>query len=484
MGRQNCWEAVGPARDKFTHLAEEIKEYLMKFSDSVSSTVTWSLYMTGRTKESSHPTVVFCSSDNEARRIVRKSIKSSGILKRYPGFVTMDCNRPPESQSIASMTVEKTDLDTPLTGPLKTIVLYSSSSGALGARLLISEYGNFSQMPKMATGGGALEWRGRYFLMTVAHAFGGSNEPAFPELNNVTNFEFDLDGMSGSDEDDDTSVAMTSRGSISPEGSISDTITNSNTVVPMQSFDLKVSQLSASLASSGLEHLEISDTLPIASKAKGYYGPASATAAKANYCSSVQPRTSFSWDHSPTMQPLNDVDLSESTFTSSEDGPHPSLDYILVEVIGWKLGMTDRIPPTDGVMAHEIFLKRLFRGAPVSREVIVITASKGVMKGHLSGTPSFMQLPHSTNQQELWTVMLEGNLEKGDCGSWVIDATNGSIYAHIIAGSRGSGFTYAVPLWQISNDIHRQFEGNWKLAKAKNIFREKSQLKPLLGPNH
>lgn len=146
--------------------------------------------------------------------------------------------------------------------------------------------------------------------------------------------------------------------------------------------------------------------------------------------------------------------------------------------------MTDRIPPTDGVMAHEIFLKRFFRGAPVSREVIVITASKGVMKGHLSETPSFMQLPHSTNQQELWTVMLEGNLEKGDCGSWVIDATNGSIYAHVIGASRGSGFAYAVPLWQISNEIDRQFEGTWKLAKAKNLFREKSQLKPLLGPNH
>ena len=104
MGRQNCWEAVGPARDKFTHLAEEIKECVVKFSDSVSSTVTWSLYMTWRTKESSHPTIVFCSSDSEARRTVRKSIKSSGILKRYLGFVTMDCNRPPESQSIASMT--------------------------------------------------------------------------------------------------------------------------------------------------------------------------------------------------------------------------------------------------------------------------------------------------------------------------------------------------------------------------------------------
>ena len=122
----------------------------------------------------------------------------------------------------------------------------------------------------MATGGGALEWEGRYFLMTVAHAFGGSNEPSFSELNNVTNFEFGLDGMSGSDEDNITSIALTSRGSISPEGSNSDTSTNSNTVVPMQSFDLKVSQLSASLASLGLEHLETSDTLPIALKAKGH----------------------------------------------------------------------------------------------------------------------------------------------------------------------------------------------------------------------
>lgn len=56
--------------------------------------------MVGRAKESACPTIIFMSPKETPRRTVRESIKASGILKDYPGFITMDCDRPPGFVSV------------------------------------------------------------------------------------------------------------------------------------------------------------------------------------------------------------------------------------------------------------------------------------------------------------------------------------------------------------------------------------------------
>ena len=244
--------------------------------------------------------------------------------------------------------------------------------------------------------------------MTVAHAFGGSNEHDFPKLNNATNFEFDLVGMSGSGEGDDISVDKTSRGSISSEGDNSDTNKTSNRDTLLQPWDQKASQLSVS------HRYPQKCRLPRPCRLR-QRGKDIMSQGQYQQRQSMSQLSSF---HRQFMQPLSGIDISESTFTSSEGGPFPSLDYALIEVTYSERAMTDRIVVTGKGIYRAMVLKQVSRGAPAEREVVVVVrAPKGTIKGHMSGTPSFMQLPHATSQQELSTVIMEENFERGDCGS-------------------------------------------------------------------
>lgn len=45
----------------------------------------------------------------------------------------------------------------------------------------------------------------------------------------------------------------------------------------------------------------------------------------------------------------------------------------------------------------------------------------------------------------------------GDCGSWVINAINGDIYGHIVAGDITSGLAYMIPAYKVFNDIELRF---------------------------
>lgn len=93
---QHCWDAVGPAREAYSPLAEDIGVYLAKHCHAVP-TVTYSLIMVGESRETSSPTIVFWSSNRNARETVRNRVNQSGILEEYPGFLTMDRDRPPDS---------------------------------------------------------------------------------------------------------------------------------------------------------------------------------------------------------------------------------------------------------------------------------------------------------------------------------------------------------------------------------------------------
>ena len=444
MGRQQCWEAVGPARETFAHLAMDIKEYLTKCSDTVSSSVTWSLYMTGRTKETSHPTVVFCSSEPDARRTVRRSIKCSDILKGYPGFITMDCNRPPGSQSaIVPLTGDNVDWSpsSVTASPLYTVFVHPVTSSAMGAKLSICKKQEAPKVSKMATGGGILEWRGKRFLTTVAHVFADFNKSSISEDGSTADFEFDVDSIHDEDEEDEDFLNGTSRGSMTPRDGTSDASSTSDAVESLPSSDGQWSRAPTHLTTLLQDDSHKSN-------------PQIRKGSFAEIAARDQPQAS-------------DVSF-EGPFLSSIDGSHSSLDYALVEISGSKLEMMNTRLLKGKVMRQELFAREVALEGPFSREVLAVTASKGLLSGRLSGTPSFMQLPHDRSQQELWTVQLNGNLEKGDCGTWVLDAVGGIVYGQIVAGSPGSGFGYIIPLWQILGDLRRRLDGDWSLAAEQN----------------
>lgn len=97
------WEAVGPAREMFDQIGPAIKKYLQDNSDDIPETVTWTIYMVGRTNEAAQPTVMFCCKDKHCRKQVRRTIEDSGILADYPGVKVGDCSIPPDCEQLVDL---------------------------------------------------------------------------------------------------------------------------------------------------------------------------------------------------------------------------------------------------------------------------------------------------------------------------------------------------------------------------------------------
>ena len=314
-----------------------------------------------------------------------------------------------------------------------------------------------------ATGGGILEWNKRMFLMTAAHAFQTSekNDLFTDDTNCDFEYEFDDDDFSDDDDDyndDDEMVDPTSHGSKTSEEDVSD-IQNS------MSADLS-STSSASLPTRSFPKL-VSRTLQ--------FSPSTDLDTRTSYTSAVPDFSPYPIRQIPSAQNIQDhgqkktICSLKGPFASSIAGLSPLLDYALIEITGLQveagnisLPHSRRFsPPLEQNSAAEM-------SGP--RDIIALSASKGPIKGRLTGIPSFGTAPNSTVSQELWTIHLDGKLEKGDCGCWIIDAASGAVYGHIIAGSPGTGVGLIAPLKHVLNELVERFGGEWIITSSSGLY--------------
>lgn len=138
-----------------------------------------------------------------------------------------------------------------------------------------------------------------------------------------------------------------------------------------------------------------------------------------------------------------------------EEPEHPSLDYALIEIDPCFRDF--RLMPLDSHLDSPHLHPLEVATRPRDSHVLSVTGSAGLLKGTMSGTPSYKTIPGSKRIQELWTVRFEGKLVTGDCGSWVVNAQSGDLFGHIIAGSPESGVGYIVPAYQILEDVKTRF---------------------------
>ena len=318
--------------------------------------------------------------------------------------------------------------------------------------------------------------------MTVGHVFEIDTRSTF--LNSDTNddFEFDFNDIDEIDGDDAESI---SRGSMTSNSVTSDTLDVKALSSSTDSQEIQTATVSASSARN-------ENTIPIKLR-----GGVSVTEHRHPQLRDVTKKEDASNEEEPKKKQFdkaepgkreetlfesdvlkkegkdneagftqlrNDKAAFQGPFVSSSDGSHSSLDYALIEITGSDLAKCSSVLVIDASTSREIFIQGVARNGCSSSEILAVNASRGAIHGHMSRTPTYMQPAHSTSQQELWTVSLQGELEKGDCGAWVIDAKTGLIYGHLIAGSLGSGSAYVVPLWQIFDDIQQLLGGQWWLA--------------------
>ena len=90
-------------------------------------------------------------------------------------------------------------------------IYYLPSNSSCGA-LLAGRNGLGSSAARMATLGGIVCSRGKYFGLTAAHVFSGGYDPEYLTPRCDSEFAFDADSDEGSDGDEQDVVAMTSEG--------------------------------------------------------------------------------------------------------------------------------------------------------------------------------------------------------------------------------------------------------------------------------
>lgn len=407
----HIWEAIGPARDAFNRVAPKIKDYLESAVEPISSRVTWSMYMIGRSASLASPSIIFCCDVLHHRRDVRNTVKDSGILNDYPGIKTGHLPRPPDFDQLVPLGSG----GQPLYNRGDIVALTSPAKSACGSQLFIyASESNSVPLAAAATIGGVIRLGEKYYYTTAAHALAPIPDPGAGHEILPTDDDYDTDGDALSlDGNEDLYSASTSG--------------------PRAGDPRRWNPLDRTGESSGDNQYMRGDTLRQWSLKREH-------AAKEPISSLVY---SGELSLNPTSRP----------FISSMEGgiPGGGLDYALIEISSRHHIMENviKVGPNDKTTVKVHFVAKSY---PREADVIAVTP-RGTTKGRVSGTPTYSSAPGKHTYVKMLKVSLEDPLNKGDCGTWVVDAANGDLFGHIVLGSPSSGSALLTPFDDIFRDI-------------------------------
>lgn len=437
-GRESVWEAIGPARDVFNRIAPSIKAILESAVEPISSRVIWSMYMIGKAPISAAPSIIFCCEVLEHRREVRNTIKKSGILSAYPGIKTGHMPRPPDFSQLVPLA----EGDLLQDDCSNLFVLSTQHRSACGLQLVVTEDGEDPRTcSARATIGGVIQLGDDYYYTTAAHA-----------LNSDTGLLAESGTFRGEEDyvvDDDA---------FSWDGS--DT-TDSATTCPLVHHD--TSDTDAGLGIS----IALQDSSTTDSQWDGIYSakqeaqvltPAVHKDPIQRYISfSEQGLESLNVQSAPRISGISPKPIDRPCITSMDSQDQAAgLDYALIRVSSADHSLNNVIKVGFDDQAI-VRVQRIVESEPQQENVEVIAAtSRGFLKGHISGTPSYSSAPGHRSYNKMFKASLDGPLQRGDCGTWVIDPKRGDLYGHIIAGSPGEGVALIAPFTDIFEDIHNK----------------------------
>lgn len=408
----HIWEAIGPARDVFITVAPKIKDYLESAVEPISSRVTWSMYMIGKSASQASPSIIFCCDVLQHRREVRNTIKDSGILNDYPGVKTGHLPRPPDFDQLVPLGGG----GQPPYNRGEIVALTAPAKSACGSKLFIVANGSSSvpQAP-VATIGGVIRLGEEFYYTTAAHALGPTPDPTVPDGDMLADEDYDTDDDALSlDGDEDVYNASNS----------------SSCVVRV---DPGRWQSSDRIGKTSEENRFMRDDILRELSQKHLHAAEDPLSSLAN---------PGDLSLNPTGRP----------FISSIDGsPGAGLDYALIEISSRHHIMENVIifgPNNETtVKVHSVA-----NSDPRDVDIIALTP-RGTTKGWISGTPAFSSAPGEHTYVKMLNISLQDPLDKGDCGTWVVDAANGDLFGHVVLGSPNSGSALLTPFADIFHDI-------------------------------
>ena len=406
--------AKGPARETFAVLAPKIKAYLERSVEPLSSWVTWSIYMFGRTAETARPAVLFCCEVEAHRKHMRKVIKDSGILDEFPGIKTAHMPRPPDFNELVQLATDDNGDETMCTARPRQIFA-SLKANPCGMPLFVESCAGRPSGRARATTGGIVQLSDKFYYTTVAHVLDGGEESSTTAVAESEDDEFEIDSDSDSETDDyadDKAICL--------DNTCEDDLTAGYV---------------------GIDSIR-SDSPPYL---RG-------SIAESEQGTRVQDETWWRNEGGYSSAPPSPQRRLGEVQLSSLDEPPSGLDYALIEV----QRAEHRVANTTGrpfiSSESHVKIQRIVDDGP--RDVrIVSPTSRGVLGGFMSGTPLYIRAPCSQRFQDVYNIFLDAPLESGDCGTWVVDAETGDLFGHIVAGSRDSGAAVVMPFVQIFRDL-------------------------------
>lgn len=231
MGKNRCWEAIGPAKERYDEVSERIKALLESQHESLNEGVCVfrflmiDLYMIGRTEEQAKPTIIFSSENKTLRQRAQKLVRGSGILDDYPDFTLGESSRPLRlSSGPIALSGEQSTADFvksynayPSTDDMACVYYSHPLNDIHGIPIIIKKANtSASPSPRKATLGGMVCIGEKLFGVTAAHAF--FDDPEKGESTGKDTMEFSLedeDEDADEYEEGDDSVDVTSRGELS-----------------------------------------------------------------------------------------------------------------------------------------------------------------------------------------------------------------------------------------------------------------------------
>lgn len=415
VGNESCWVAKGPARDAFATLAPKIKAYLEKSVEPVSSWVTWSIYMFGKSEKTASPAILFCCEVVAHRKQVRSVIKDSGILNEFPGIKTAHMARPPDFNQLVQLADDGTD---------QRPVFASLASNPCGMPLFV-EPSTLNGTCKRATVGGIIQLSDKFYYTTAGHVFDPDTAPSYTE-DEVSENEFEID--SDDDEVDEVSSVACEKNWLAHADNVA------------------MNPRYASLAEGRMEQPPLSPSMQ----------DIQATQEES------QGKSHRVLEEGPPPSTFLPPQHLGHVYLSSLDESPSDLDYALIEVTRPIHCTANKIDASAFCAKGEASIQHVVTDGPKDVKILAST-SRGTLTGVMSGTPMYARLPNSSLYQDVYNVLLDSRLQSGDCGSWVIDAESGNLYGHIVAGSPDSGAAIVIPFARIFEDIEARVKHHPRL---------------------
>ncbi|KAI4704996.1 hypothetical protein J4E89_009289 [Alternaria sp. Ai002NY15] len=97
----------------------------------------------------------------------------------------------------------------------------------------------------------------------------------------------------------------------------------------------------------------------------------------------------------------------------------------------------------------------------------------GPVHGNLNKVPVLMRLPGSMSFQSVYTFAYEGKIERGDCGSLVLDTTSRALYGMIIAAADRQPIAYIIAAKALMNHVAN---AGWHLLDANDDYMNSNEI--------